>query len=113
MKGSSSSLIIMIQAVALMIMVVVPVAVLGQTPSECNDEKNKLENGCRAVIFGRDPTEACCQQVRAAHLSCVCPLVTPALVAAIGGAQRVIRLVRGCGRTVPRNFKCGSLTSPA
>ncbi|KAI3458384.1 hypothetical protein Pfo_015047 [Paulownia fortunei] len=111
MKGWSS----LIPVVMVLAVVVVP-AVLGQspTPSQCNEEKNQIEDTCRtaAVIFGQNPTAACCQLVRAAHVECVCPFVTTKLIAALGGVQRTIRLIQYCGRAVPRNFKCGSLTTP-
>lgn len=85
----------------------------GQSPNECNQEKNRIENSCRSVAFGHQPSAACCQLIRVARVQCVCPYVTPKLTALIG-AQRLIRLVQGCGRPVPRNFKCGSkLTMPS
>ncbi|KAL3834705.1 hypothetical protein ACJIZ3_009441 [Penstemon smallii] len=88
--------------------------VLGQspTPSECAQEKNQLKHTCRAVIFGQNPSAPCCQLVRAAHAECVCPFLTPKLAVALRGAQRIIRMVGGCGREVPRSFKCGSVTTP-
>ncbi|KAK6135567.1 hypothetical protein DH2020_030675 [Rehmannia glutinosa] len=100
----------------LIVAVMILAVVVGQspTPSQCTEEKNQLENTCRtvSVMFGRDPTAACCQLVRAAHVECVCPFVTWKLVAALGGVQRAIRLIESCGRNVPHNFKCGSVTTP-
>ncbi|KAG8381034.1 hypothetical protein BUALT_Bualt06G0078800 [Buddleja alternifolia] len=91
-------------------------ATLGQnlTPGQCKEEKDNLEQTCRSValIFGRNPTAACCQLVRTAHVECVCPYVSSKLVAAVGGPKRLIRLVGSCGRFIPRNFKCGSVTTP-
>ncbi|CDP03077.1 unnamed protein product [Coffea canephora] len=81
------------------------------SPSECNQERRLIENSCRPVAFGAQPSAGCCQLVRAAHVECVCPYVTPKL-AALVGAQRMIKLVRGCGRPVPPNFRCGSITTP-
>ncbi|XP_010034975.1 uncharacterized protein LOC104424307 [Eucalyptus grandis] len=84
----------------------------GQTsPSQCKEERKQLESNCRPVIFGRQPTPQCCARVRATHVECVCPYVTPKL-AALLGVDRTIKQIEGCGRTVPRNFKCGSVTTP-
>ncbi|CAA3005360.1 uncharacterized protein LOC111394471 [Olea europaea var. sylvestris] len=92
---------------------VVPMA-HGVTPSECKDEKNTLVNNCRPVIFGSNPSAACCQNVRDAHIECVCPYLGPKAAATIRtiGVSRVVQLIEGCGRSVPRNYKCGSITTP-
>ncbi|PSS32458.1 Nuclear transition protein like [Actinidia chinensis var. chinensis] len=81
------------------------------SPSQCKEEKRLLVNECRGVIFGQNPSASCCQRVRVTHVECVCPSVTPKL-AAIIGVERTIKQIQGCGRTVPRNFKCGSVTTP-
>ncbi|PKI54569.1 uncharacterized protein LOC116194892 [Punica granatum] len=84
----------------------------GQTnPSQCKDERKQIENACRPVIFGRNPSQQCCLRVRVTHVECVCPYVTPKLAALIG-VDRAIRQIEACGRTVPHNFKCGSVTTP-
>ncbi|OMO94787.1 hypothetical protein CCACVL1_05815 [Corchorus capsularis] len=81
------------------------------TPSQCKEEKNLLVNACKAVILGSSPSPECCQRVRLSHVDCVCPLVTPQ-VAALIGVERTIKQIEACGRTVPHNFKCGSITTP-
>ncbi|KAI9177929.1 hypothetical protein LWI28_020780 [Acer negundo] len=81
------------------------------SPSQCEQEKRLLVNACRAVVFGRKPSPNCCERVRVTHTECVCPSVTPKFAALIG-VQRTISQIQGCGRTVPRNFKCGSITTP-
>ncbi|CAK9184580.1 unnamed protein product [Ilex paraguariensis] len=77
------------------------------TPNQCKEEKRLLVNACRGVIFGQNPSAACCQRVRVTQVECVCPSVTSKLAALIG-VQRAIKQIQGCGRAIPRNFKCGS-----
>ena len=94
-------------------MVVVTVVVAPQmakaelSPSQCKQERNQLVNQCRPVIFGRNPSANCCQRVRVTHVECVCPYITPKFANLIN-VQRTIKLIQGCGKTVPHNFKCGS-----
>ncbi|TYI52381.1 hypothetical protein E1A91_D12G244100v1 [Gossypium mustelinum] len=57
------------------------------------------------------PFDGLCQRVRVTHLECVCPVITPKLAALID-VNRAIRLIQGCGRSVPRHYKCGSITTP-
>ncbi|KAH6773843.1 hypothetical protein C2S52_003239 [Perilla frutescens var. hirtella] len=106
--------LMLVAAAMVLVVLVVPTAVAQVlTPTQCNNQKNDLKNTCRnvALVLGK-PSAACCQLVRAAKVDCVCQFVTPKLVAALGGADRTIALIRGCGRTIPRNFKCGSVTTP-
>ncbi|KAL6320933.1 hypothetical protein AAG906_010742 [Vitis piasezkii] len=70
------------------------------SPSQCKEERNLLVNACRPVIYGRSPSENCCQRVR-----------TASIIGAIG-VDNVVKKIEGCGRTVPRKFKCGSITTP-
>ncbi|XP_024029737.1 uncharacterized protein LOC112094038 [Morus notabilis] len=97
----------------LMIMVAVLVAAArGETsPSQCTQEKDQLVNACRSVIFGQNPSANCCQRIRVTHVECVCPYVTPK-VANLINVERTIKQIQACGRTVPHNFKCGSITTP-
>ncbi|KAL5791646.1 hypothetical protein ACOSP7_000240 [Xanthoceras sorbifolium] len=81
------------------------------SPSQCEQEKRLIVNACRAVVFGQKPSPNCCARVRVTHVECVCPFVTPKLAALIG-VKRTIKQIESCGRTVPRNFKCGSITTP-
>ncbi|XWS51543.1 hypothetical protein CRYUN_Cryun12cG0185200 [Craigia yunnanensis] len=89
----------------------VPMARGAMSPIQCKEEQRLLVNACRPVIFGRSPSANCCQRVRVTHLECVCPAVTPKLAALIG-VKRTIKQIEGCGRTVPHNLKCGSITTP-
>ncbi|KAF5178355.1 hypothetical protein FRX31_032059 [Thalictrum thalictroides] len=79
--------------------------------SQCKEERRIGINACKPVIHGRLPSPECCERVRVSHVECVCPEITPAL-AALVDMNRAIRLIQGCGRRVPRHFKCGSLTTP-
>ncbi|XP_015867708.1 uncharacterized protein LOC107405204 isoform X2 [Ziziphus jujuba] len=85
----------------------------GGAPSaaECKEERRLGVNACKPVVYGKQPTAECCQRVRVSHVECVCPVITRKLAALID-LNRAIRLIQGCGRTVPRHFKCGSITTP-
>ncbi|XP_030533703.1 uncharacterized protein LOC115743172 [Rhodamnia argentea] len=83
----------------------------GVSPSQCQDEIRKGISTCMAVAMGQPPSAACCALVRVAHAECVCPLVTPE-VAAMIDVNRAKKLAEGCGRKIPPNFKCGSITIP-
>ncbi|KAK9198275.1 hypothetical protein WN944_013459 [Citrus x changshan-huyou] len=81
------------------------------SPSQCSKERRPGVNACKPIIYGQPPSPACCQRVRVSHVECVCPAITPKLAALIN-VNSVIRLIEGCGRRVPRHFKCGSITTP-
>lgn len=75
--------------------------------AECKQERKIGINACKPVIYGKLPSAECCQRVRVSHIECVCPVITPKLAALID-LNRAIKLIEGCGRRVPRHFKCGS-----
>ncbi|XP_060178439.1 uncharacterized protein LOC132608716 [Lycium barbarum] len=77
----------------------------------CKEEKRIGINACKPVLYGNIPSPKCCERVRVTHIECVCRVITPKL-AALVDINRAIRLVEGCGRRVPRNYKCGSITTP-
>ncbi|KAJ6704029.1 hypothetical protein OIU85_029908 [Salix viminalis] len=79
--------------------------------AQCKVERRVGLNACKPVIYGKNPSPACCERVRVSHVECVCPVVTPKL-AALVDLNRAIRLIEGCGRRVPRHYKCGSITTP-
>ncbi|XWS49651.1 hypothetical protein CRYUN_Cryun12cG0021400 [Craigia yunnanensis] len=79
--------------------------------SQCKEERTLAINACKPVIYGKLPTPECCQRVRVTHLECVCPVITPQIAPLID-VNRAIRLIEGCGRKVPRHYKCGSITTP-
>ncbi|XP_022155522.1 uncharacterized protein LOC111022647 [Momordica charantia] len=81
------------------------------TAGQCKAERDVAVKECMAVVFGRMPSPACCERARVSHEECICPAVTPKLMSYVD-PNRAIRLIEGCGRKVPRHFKCGSFTTP-
>lgn len=79
----------------------------GMSARQCKEEVRLGVNACKAVMNGKSPSADCCQRIRVSHVECICPVITPKLAALID-ANRALRLVQGCGRRVPRHFKCGS-----
>lgn len=79
----------------------------GPSAAQCKEERRLGINACKPVVYGKLPTPECCERVRVTHIECVCTVVTPKLAALID-VNRAIRLIEGCGRRVPRHFKCGS-----
>ncbi|KAL5748370.1 hypothetical protein ACOSQ2_025667 [Xanthoceras sorbifolium] len=77
---------------------------------QCKEERRIGLNECKPVLYGKLPSPSCCERVRVSHVECVCPVITPKL-AALVDLNRAIRLIEGCGRRVPRHFKCGSKLS--
>ncbi|CAI9095593.1 OLC1v1031582C1 [Oldenlandia corymbosa var. corymbosa] len=77
----------------------------------CKLERRLLVNTCKPVLYGKPPSSNCCYRIRATHFQCICSVITPKLAALID-VNRAIRLVEGCGKRVPRHFKCGSITTP-
>ncbi|KAK6275801.1 PREDICTED: uncharacterized protein LOC18605249 [Theobroma cacao] len=110
MAGSWAGTVILVVVVVACVSEV-PMGRGDMSPSQCKEEQRLLVNACRAVIFGRSPSPSCCERVRVTHVECVCPVITPQLAALIG-VERTIKQIEGCGRTVPHNFKCGSITTP-
>ncbi|XVE56462.1 hypothetical protein DITRI_Ditri04bG0011900 [Diplodiscus trichospermus] len=54
-----------------LVVVVFELPILGggeTSPSECKEERRLLVNGCRAVIFGGNPSPSCCQRFRVTHV---------------------------------------------
>ena len=101
------------------VMVVMVVAVVGMwevkmcgavSGADCKEERRVAINACKPILYGKDPTPACCERIRVTHIECVCPVITPKL-AALVDVNRMVRLIEGCGRNVPRHYKCGSMLS--
>ena len=102
------------------VMVVMVVVVLGMwevktgsaapSAAECKEERRLAINACKPVVYGKDPSPACCERARVTHIECVCPVITPKLAALID-VNRAVRLIEGCGRKVPRHYKCGSMST--
>lgn len=100
----------------LMVLVVIAVASMWEvklgdaaapSAAQCKQQRTLAVNACKPVIFGKLPSPVCCQRARVTNFECVCPYVTPKL-AALVDLNRIIRLIEGCGRKVPRHLKCGS-----
>ncbi|XP_022965228.1 uncharacterized protein LOC111465144 isoform X2 [Cucurbita maxima] len=81
------------------------------TAAQCKAERDMAVKECLPVVFGSNPSPACCQRARVSHTECICPAVTPKLMTYVD-PNRAIRLIESCGRKVPRHFKCGSYTTP-
>ncbi|GAB4844794.1 hypothetical protein Ancab_038181 [Ancistrocladus abbreviatus] len=81
------------------------------TPEECKVERRILVNACKPVILRQPPSPFCCERVRITHAECVCPVITPKL-ASLVDVNYAVKVIQGCGRPVPRHFKCGSITTP-
>ncbi|KAF4380028.1 hypothetical protein F8388_018152 [Cannabis sativa] len=102
---------LMMMVLVALFVVAPPTAKAETSPSQCKQERNNIVSACKAVIFRQSPSANCCARVRETHVECVCPYVTPKL-ANLVNVERSIKQIQGCGRTVPRNFKCGSVTTP-
>ncbi|KAL6272892.1 hypothetical protein ACE6H2_023584 [Prunus campanulata] len=113
--GSLGVVVCLFLVVVGVLVQMVPMAEGDTTPSQCKQEKDLLVSACKSAvinnIIGRSPSAYCCQLVRVTHVECVCPYVTPKLANLIP-LRRTIKQIEGCGRSVPRNFKCGSITTP-
>ncbi|KAF6152213.1 hypothetical protein GIB67_039401 [Kingdonia uniflora] len=108
MERSRGSCLKCVLMVVLMVMGGFSRAVVGDY---CKDERRTLVTACNSVVSGKAPTNLCCYRLRVTPLSCVCPVITPALAALID-VNKAVKIIQGCGRTVPRHFKCGSITTP-
>ncbi|KAK2983057.1 hypothetical protein RJ640_006444 [Escallonia rubra] len=98
-----------------MVVLLVLMTLLGMkmgSAADCEEEKRLGIQACKPVIFGQQPSPACCERARVSTPECICPAISPKVAFLIGGAKRLVRLVEGCGRRVPPGYKCGSLTAP-
>ncbi|KAF3625133.1 hypothetical protein FXO37_31027 [Capsicum annuum] len=78
--------------------------------SACKEERRIGVNACKPVLYGKVPSPKCCERIRLTHIECVCSVITPKL-AALVDIKAAVRIVEGCGRRVPRNYKCGTMVS--
>ncbi|KAM6557362.1 hypothetical protein CsatB_004381 [Cannabis sativa] len=108
MRGIMGLMVVMMM---MMMSYGVEVASAQLSNAQCHEERRIGLNACKAVLIGMPPSAACCQRVRVTHVQCVCQVITPNLAAYID-LKRAIPLIQGCGRRVPRHFKCGSITTP-
>ncbi|KAL1833629.1 hypothetical protein ACET3Z_003280 [Daucus carota] len=110
-KGSVRITITILCFIVLMHLSDLGKGVEAMTAGECKQERKVLVNACKSLVARRGPSSYCCQRLRAAHVECVCPVITPKLAALID-VNYAVRVVQSCGRQVPRHFKCGSITTP-
>uniref|UniRef100_F6H7Y3 Bifunctional inhibitor/plant lipid transfer protein/seed storage helical domain-containing protein n=1 Tax=Vitis vinifera TaxID=29760 RepID=F6H7Y3_VITVI len=106
MKGKAWGLGILMMVVVLGVWEV-RMASAAVSAAKCKEERRLGINACKAVVYGKSPTPACCHRMRVTHLGCVCSVITPKL-AALVDVNRMIELVKGCGRKLPRHYKCGN-----
>ncbi|XP_048229688.1 uncharacterized protein LOC8283236 [Ricinus communis] len=111
MKATRRLVSLFVLLVAVLSIVEVKTANAAPSAAQCKEERRLGLNACKPVVYGRPPSPQCCQRIRVTHIECVCPVVTPKLAALID-VNRAIRVIEGCGRRVPRHFKCGSITTP-
>ncbi|KAJ4712635.1 Bifunctional inhibitor/plant lipid transfer protein/seed storage helical domain [Melia azedarach] len=111
MSKSSSLVVLVVVAVFVGILWEAKIGCAQLSAAQCKEERRIGLNQCKPVLYRKLPTPACCERVRVSHVECVCPVITPKLAALID-VNRAIRLIEGCGRRVPRHFKCGSITTP-
>ncbi|PWA80818.1 hypothetical protein CTI12_AA193540 [Artemisia annua] len=97
--------------VVLTFMMLLAMADAGPNARQCKKERSLVLNACKSVMYGRLPSSYCCQRIRVTHTKCICPIMTPKVVALVN-VNRFTKLVEGCGRRIPRHFKCGSLRIP-
>ncbi|KAJ4849316.1 hypothetical protein Tsubulata_019118 [Turnera subulata] len=113
MEGGSLWLLTFLLGLSLVTHEMTMVAGAGLSPSQCKEEIRLGTTACvrREIVEGKPATPECCQRVRVTHFECICPVVS-AQIASIFPVDKAIKLLRGCGRQVPRHFKCGSYTFP-
>ncbi|KAM7462331.1 hypothetical protein LguiA_030452 [Lonicera macranthoides] len=75
------------------------------TEAQCRAERDDLVQDCKSVVARMPPSPLCCQRIRGAHVECVCPVITPKLAPFID-IDYAVRVIQGCGRIVPRHYKC-------
>ncbi|KAJ8622265.1 hypothetical protein MRB53_030794 [Persea americana] len=104
------------QFMASLVLVVLVMGVCEATPAgaarrvSCTEERRNLVNASKSMVFGKLPSADCCLLLRLVRFRCVCPVITLKLAALID-VDRTISMIRGCGREIPRHFKCGSKSS--
>ncbi|CAH1453851.1 unnamed protein product [Lactuca virosa] len=97
--------------VVLILMMILGMTRAAPSAAHCKKERKLAINACISVMYGRRPSSTCCKRARVSHVECICPVITPGLLATIN-VNRLVKFIEGCGRRVPRPFTCGSLTIP-
>ncbi|ERN16286.1 hypothetical protein AMTRI_Chr01g105050 [Amborella trichopoda] len=84
----------------------------GRESPRCQRQVSGLVNSCKGVLSMKATSPTCCDWIRSVDLAtCICPKVTPQ-IASIVQVKQVVRVLKGCGRRTPRNFRCGSIVIP-
>ncbi|GAY46911.1 AAI domain-containing protein [Citrus sinensis] len=101
------------KARVMLVVLVVAMILNGHTAAaaQCRVERRMLVNACKSLVFRIGPSAKCCERLRATRTQCVCSVITPT-VAKLIDVNYAVKVVRQCGRYVPRHFKCGSITTP-
>ncbi|MFS7927876.1 putative bifunctional inhibitor/plant lipid transfer protein/seed storage helical [Helianthus anomalus] len=97
--------------IGLMLIMLLAMASAGPSARQCKTERGLALGACKSVMYGRQPSSSCCKRIRVSHVECICPVLTPSVVALID-INSFVKLIGGCGRRFPHNFKCGGLTIP-
>ncbi|KAI3689781.1 hypothetical protein L2E82_47748 [Cichorium intybus] len=105
--GGGVTNIMVVMMVVLAVAELNPATGAGPSAAECHEERRLAVNACKSLVRGGLPSPQCCQRARVSHAECICPDVTPTVVALIGDVNRAIRLIESCHRRVPHHFKCG------
>ncbi|XP_050386340.1 uncharacterized protein LOC126802711 [Argentina anserina] len=87
--------------------------VLGQL---CQGDMPGLITQCQAYVMRGSllpPTgsQGCCAAVRTLDIPCACQHVTR-VIEGVVDMDKVVKVVRSCGISVPQGMKCGSYTVP-
>ncbi|KAJ4849314.1 hypothetical protein Tsubulata_019116 [Turnera subulata] len=110
-RGRLATYTLLVIAVLCLLEVMINKAGAELSAAACKEERWIGLNACKPVIYGKLPPPECCERVRVSHGECLCADVTPILAALID-VDRAVRLIEGCGRRVPRHYKCGSIITP-
>lgn len=96
-------------SLVMVLMFMILLVMAGAVPNarKCKKERTLLLNSCKSVMYGRLASSSCCQRIRVSNVNCICPVLTPKVVALVN-VNRLVKLIEGCGRKVPRHFRCGS-----
>ncbi|KFK29964.1 hypothetical protein AALP_AA7G200300 [Arabis alpina] len=79
----------------------------------CGANLSGLVNECQRYIDNAAlPSQSCCDLIRPIDVSCACRYVSWWVMTLID-MDKVVSVVRSCGKSIPSGYKCGSYTIPA
>ncbi|KAF3337775.1 putative lipid transfer [Carex littledalei] len=77
-RGASKYTMFTAATVAVIVMIIVQGTVpaqAGLSAADCKAERREGINSCKPVLYGKMPSDQCCEWIRGAHLEeCVCAL---------------------------------------